>query len=404
MLLKPDFYTARNLLMEHTAPVEKERIPLETCVGRILAETLLAGQDVPPFDRSAYDGYALRAEDVASAGEQTPVVLQVVEEIPAGSAPTKAIAAGMAAKILTGAPIPQGADAVVAYERTKFTEDTVAIFAPLRKGDSIVTAGEDVKAGTMLAPAGERIGVGLAGTLAAQGTAAPLVYKRPAVGVISTGSELVEVGESVSLGKIHNSNRYTISAALEKIGCEARFLGMVGDGAEEICRLIQTGLAECDAVILTGGVSVGDYDLTPAAMEMAGVELLLRGVQLKPGMACCCGVKDGKMVYGLSGNPASSLTAYYAIVQPALKKLAGYRETVPQEFFVELAQEYKKKSPAGRLLCGKLDISDGTAKMQLQSHQGNAVISSFIGCDMMAVVPKGSGPLPAGARLKAFLL
>jgi molybdopterin molybdotransferase len=248
------------------------------------------------------------------------------------------------------------------------------------------------------------IDAGLAGTLAGQGVAAPQVYRVPKIGILSTGNEVTEVGQALESGKIYNSNRYTLTAAVKALGCQPIFLGLAGDSVEDICALVRQGLDTCDAVLSTGGVSVGDYDLTPDAMEQAGVELLFRGVQLKPGMACAYGVGQGKLVCGLSGNPASSLTNFYAVAVPALKKLTGAGDYLPREITVTLAQDFTKKSPCTRLLRGTLDLSDGTARMRLPADQGNVVLSSVIGCDVMAVVPGGTGPLTAGTRLQGFLL
>lgn len=392
------------MLLGLTRAVEPERVPLTDCAGRILAEDLTAAENVPPFDRSPYDGYAFRAADTASASRETPVTLEILEEVPAGAVPTKTVVPGTAVKILTGAPIPEGADAVIMYELTEYTASHVRLFAPAKSGENIIRAGEDVKKGQLLAPAGTAIDAGLAGTLAAQGISRPLVYRRPRVGILSTGNEVTELDMPLEDGRIYNSNRYTLAAALLRAGCQALYLGLAGDSVEAIAELISDALARCDALLLTGGVSVGDYDLTPQAMELSGVELLALGVDIKPGMACAYGVKDGKLVCGLSGNPASSLTNFYAVVLPALNKLCGRREPVPPEITVALSEAFPKKSKNTRFLRGRLDLSDGTARICLPGDQGNVVISSSIGCDVMALVPAGSGPLPAGTKLKGFLL
>ena len=392
------------MLLGLTRAVEPERVPLTDCAGRILAEDLTAAENVPPFDRSPYDGYAFRAADTASASRETPVTLEILEEVPAGAVPTKAVVPGTAVKILTGAPIPEGADAVVMYELTEYTASHVRLFAPAKSGENIIRAGEDVKKGQLLAPAGTAIDAGLAGTLAAQGISRPLVYRRPRVGILSTGNEVTELDMPLEDGRIYNSNRYTLAAALLRAGCQALYLGLAGDSVEAIAGLITDALTHCDALLLTGGVSVGDYDLTPQAMELSGVELLALGVDIKPGMACAYGVKDGKLVCGLSGNPASSLTNFYAVVLPAVNKLCGRREAVPPEITVALSEAFPKKSKNTRFLRGRLDLSDGTAQICLPGDQGNVVISSSIGCDVMALVPAGSGPLPAGTKLKGFLL
>ena len=404
MLRNIAYEQARQLLLDLVQPLGTERVPLSCCAGRILAQELRAEGNVPPFDRSAFDGYAFRAEDVADASKEHPVALRIVEEVPAGSVPTKAVTAGMAVKILTGAPVPEGADAIINYESTEFTHETVTLFAPVRRGANIVTAGEDVKAGQLLASEGMRIDAGLAGTLAGQGVAEPLVYRVPRVGIISTGNEVVEADAPAQPGKIRNTNRHALEAALMLAGMEPRYLGVGRDSAEEIAELYREGLRTCDAVLSTGGVSAGDYDLTPAAIELAGGTVLARGVKLKPGMACAYGHRDGKLACGLSGNPASFLTNFYCVVLPALRKLAGRADALPQEFEVVLANGFNKPSPGGRRLRGRLVLSGGEARFACAEGQGNAVISTAIGCDMMAIVPAGTGKLNAGDRLKGFML
>ncbi|MCF0120984.1 MAG: molybdopterin molybdotransferase MoeA [Oscillospiraceae bacterium] len=404
MLTNPDFNTARRLLMDAAAPVGTEETDISACPGRILAESIVASENVPPFDRSPYDGYAFRSADSVNASRENPVTLRILEEVPAGAVPTMTVTPGTATKILTGAPIPEGADAVTQFERTEFTAETVTLFSPAKPGENIVVIGEDVKKGAVLAEGGVRIDPGVAGTLAAQGIARPRVYRVPRVGILSTGNEVVEVGETLGAGKIYNSNRYTLSAALRDIGCEPVSLGLAGDTVEGICELIRKGLETCDAVISTGGVSVGDYDLTPDAMERAGVTILFRGTDIKPGMACAYGVKDGKLVCGLSGNPASSLTNFCAVAVPALRKLTGLADYAPKTIKVTLRNGFKKKSPTTRLLRGTLDFSDGCVKMDIPKDQGNVVLSSVIGCNAMAIVPAGSGPVAADTVLEGFIL
>lgn len=399
-----DYKKARDILLESVSPVGTEEQDLEECEGRVLAQRLAAAEDVPPFARSAYDGYAFRAEDTREASREHPVTLKVLEEIKAGEMPVNKINPGTAAKILTGAPVPEGADAVVMYEKTQFDADTVTLFFPAESGGNIISAGEDVRAGTVLAEPGTVIDAGAAGALASQGIARPLVYRRPRIGIISTGSELLEPGEKTEPAKIRNSNRYIFSAVLRRDGCEPVYLGKTKDSAEEICRLLEEGMYTCDMVLLTGGVSAGDYDLTPAGMEQAGIELLAGRVRLKPGMACAYGVKDGKLVCALSGNPASAAVNYYAVVRPAVWKLAGRRDWLPAELQVVLKDGFPKKSRMTRMLRGKLQFAEGRIYLSLPSGQGNTVISSMIGNDAMAVVPEGSGPLPAGTVLQAFLI
>lgn len=396
---------AREALLERVSLVGTERVSLIGSAGRVLARTLTAAEDVPGFDRSSYDGYALRSADVARASREAPAALRVIGEIPAGTAPSVTLTEGTAVKILTGAAIPEGADAVINFEATEFTAEEVKLFAPLKAGSNIVRAGEDVKRGAALLRPGVVVDAGAAGVLAAQGVTRPEVYRVPRVAVLSTGSELVEADEDdIPPGKIRNSNAYTLCAALRKYGLEPVYLGIAGDDAGAIAERMRRGLEDCDAVVSTGGVSVGDYDLTPEAMERAGAEILFRGVAMKPGMACAYGVAGGKPVCALSGNPASSLTNFYCIALPALRKLAGHADFLPAGLTVTLRDGFSKPSRGTRLLRGTLDFSRGAAEMILPAEQGNVVISSAVGADVMAVVPAGSGPLKAGEKLKGFLI
>lgn len=394
----------RSRMLERVCLVDTEEAPLSRLSGRILARDITAKDSIPPFDRSPYDGYAFRAADTAQASPETPVTLRILEEIPAGSVSHYPVTEGCAVKVLTGAPIPEGADAVIKFERTEFTSRMVTIFAPCKSGSNIVRAGEDVRAGEPLAMAGTVVDAGLLGTLASQNIPAAPVYRIPKIGIISTGSELLEVGSPRIPGKIYDSNRYMLCAAVRKLGMEPVLIGQAADNAADILACIRQGLAQCDGLLLTGGVSVGDYDLTPDAMEQAEVELLFRGVDMKPGMACVYGIWKGKPVCALSGNPASAITNFHVIAAPVLRKLSGQAECIPQEISVKLVNGFRKKSPGTRFLRGILDLSDGTVRMRVPSRQGNVVLSSTIGCNVMAIIPAGSEAIPEGTELKGFLI
>lgn len=398
------YTTGRDLLMSHILPLPTETVSIESLYGRILAQDITAKVNVPSFDRSPYDGYAFRSEDTAEASKDHPITLRILEEIPAGSVSHYPVTKGCAAKVLTGAPIPEGANAVIKFEQTEFTAEAVTIFTPCKKDSNIVKTGEDVKTGDVLAKAGTKIDTGLAGTLASQNITSALVYRIPRIGILSTGTEILELGTESVPGKIYDSNRYMLSAAVQNMGFTPVLYGPAVDRTEDICALIQKGLSECDALLITGGVSVGDYDLTPAAMDMAGAETLFRGVDMKPGMACAYGIYDGKPICGLSGNPASAITNFHAIAAPVLRKLSGQTDCLPKEIFVKLINGFRKKSPGTRFLRGILDLSDGTVRMFVPREQGNVVLSSTIGCNVVAIIPAGSDPIPDGAELKGFLI
>ena len=395
---------ARDLLLSLAKETDIEETALEECPGRVLAFDLTASGDVPPFDRSAYDGYAMRSQDLETAGKDSPVTLRITENVPAGRVPTRPVVPGSAARLMTGARIPEGADCVINFERTAFTEETVTVFHPLKKGDNIVRQGEDVAAGTLLARRGTVIDPGLAGTLAAQGVTRVRVYRKPVIALISTGSEVVEADCEEGPGKIRNANRASFTALVQTEGCLVRYMGLAGDDAGEIAALISRGLAECDAVIITGGVSVGEWDVTPDAMEASGAEILIRGVSMKPGMACAYAVCGEKPVLGLSGNPASAMTNYCACVLPAIRRMAGRAEALPTEFAAEMAEGFGKKSPSERFLRGRIRFEGGKTLFVPAARQGNAVLSSAIGCNAFARIPAGSGPVEAGRTVEGFIL
>ena len=390
---------AANIIVQHVSPVSSEIISLSESAGRILSADITAKYNVPPFKRSPYDGYAFRAQDTANA----PVTLKVICEIRAGSVSHMQINSGEAAKILTGAMIPEGADSVVPYEDTDFTDNEVIIKRAFKSGENIINAGEDVKAGAVIVKSGELIDSGRAGLIASQGINSIEVYRKPLIGIISTGSELQETGE-LQAGKIYNSSRYAFEAALKLSGLEPNFIGISPDDEGQISDMMINALTSCDALLLTGGVSAGDYDRIPEALNILGADIIVRDVELKPGGKCIYALKDNKLICCLSGNPASALTNYYAVALPALKKLSGLRDFMPNEINITLGNAFNKKSPKTRIIRGKLIFRDNISVMNVPEEQGNGALTSLSGCNVMAVIPSGSGRLPEGTNLRGFTI
>ena len=397
---------ARKRLLQFTGPVGTEKVRLPDCFGRILAEDIRAAVDVPDWPRSAFDGYAFRAADTSSASPETPVTLRILEEVPAGKVPETRLTEGTAVRILTGAMLPEGADSVEMFEKTEFTETSVTLFHPGRPGNNVVPRGEDAVRGQLLAVKGTKIDPGLMGVFASQGLREIPVFRIPKVGVISTGTEVVELGSVLPRGKIYNSNRALFEGELRKLGVRPVRVGIARDSVREIRELLELALDTCDAVLLTGGVSVGAYDLTGRAILEAGGEPLFSGVAMKPGKACFYAVRDGKMICALSGNPASAMTNYHAVAKAGLKRLCGWNQgdCFPAEIRVALKEDFPKKSKNERWVRGSLDLSDGTVRIDVPKQQKNSALSSTVGCDVMAVIPAGSGPLPAGTVLKGYLM
>lgn len=376
---------------------------IDAC-GCVISEDIFADTMIPHFDRSPYDGYAIRGEDTALATRENPVVLNITEEIPAGSVPTREVEPGQAAKILTGAPIPPGANATIKYEKTEFTEETVSILTPVKPNTDIVPAGEDIRAGELVAKRGTRITPPLIGVLAGLGMSKVPVYSRPRIAVISTGDELQAIGEPIKPAKIRNTSYYSLRAILKNEGAEVLEGVIVSDSAEDIAEEIRVAAEKADMVITTGGVSVGDYDMVNGAIQILGAEKLFHKVQMKPGSAILGAVHEGKVFLGLSGNPASAIIALYMVGMPFVRKLIGLECVEQRKIRVITAEVFEKPSPQRRFVRGKLEIRDGVAMFVHGANQGNGVLSSMIGCDLLGEIPAGSPPVPAGSVIDAYCL
>ena len=404
MLKNIDADDACRMIFELPVALRAETVTLGNALDRVLSADVLARIPYPPFDRSPYDGFAFRGEDTQLASRANPAVLKITEEIPAGVEPQYEITAGYAAKILTGAPIPVGADSTIKFENTEFDVSEVRILEPIAPNTDIVYAGTDVKPGSILAPRGTLINAPIISTLANQGFAGVDVYMRPAITVISTGSELCEAGEPLRPAAIYNSNVHSLSAYLSGVGAVPVNNGSVPDEPEIIADMIGRALESSDMVITTGGASVGDYDWAVTSAQIMGAEVLFWKIQMRPGGAMMVAVKDGKVILGLSGNPAAAVLGLLRIAMPYIKKLCGRTDCFYPEIRVALREPYKKSSPKLRVLRGRLEIIDSHAFFAESGGQGSEDMSSFAGCDILGEIPMGSPPLPAGTVIKAYRL
>lgn len=400
--IKPD--EARDMLFDLPASPVTETVAISDALGRVAATDINAVIPVPPFDRSPFDGYAFRGADTAAASRENPVTLKITEELPAGVAPTIAITPGFAAKILTGAPIPPGADCTVKYETTEFTDTEVRIFKPVAPGSDVVYAGEDVKTGALAARRGDVVTPPLMGLFASVGLSEIEVYKPPRAALIITGDELTEPGEPLLPGKIYNSNAFTLSGYLRGQGVDAYNAGVVGDDAGLIAERIRENLVKADIVITTGGASVGDYDCAVRAAELLGAKILFWKALIKPGGAAVAAVLDGKLILSLSGNPGSSLMFLLRCGMPYIRKLCGRNDCIPESVEVYLKHPFNKLSERSRLLRGQLEVIGGKAYFAEYGAQGGGDISSFVVADLLAEIAADSAPLPAWTLVKAWRL
>ena len=381
-----EFREAEKLLIDKIKPTETEVINVGDSFDRVLAEDLIATNDVPSFNRSPLDGYCFISDDTKGASLENPLYFDIIEEVPCGKVASKSLSKGQTIKILTGAKMPDGADCVIKYEDVEVENGKLKLKKELKHNENVILIGEDVKKGTVLAKKGSLIDMGVVGIASSLGIEELKVFKKIKIGFISTGSELLELGEKSVDGKIYNSNRYIFDAILKKIGVQYKYYGIAYDDIEKLKNIFEKAVSECDIVISTGGVSVGDYDLVDKALIELGFNIFVKGIEMKPGMACCFAEKDGKFVLGLSGNPMSSVTTFYAVALPAIKKMMGYTDFENKYFKVKLKNSFNKKIGKLRFLRAKVEIEDGIAIATLNLDQGNIVIKSLIDCNAMIKV------------------
>lgn len=381
-----------------------ETVALEDACGRITARALSARMDQPPFDRSPLDGYALHSADTAEASREHPAALPVVMKLYAGDAPAAALPAGCAARIMTGAPLPEGADCVLMQELTDSGEETVQLYAALKPGQNVVFRGEDIAAGALIAPAGTALTPAHLGVLAGQGYAEVPVYRPLTVGVLATGSELLACGEAWAPGKIYDANGIQNASRLRQLGFAVRRQHCSDDPAV-ITRQIQQLLTECDAIVTSGGVSVGQKDYLPAVLEQLDAEMIFQGVAQKPGSPMLAARVGGKLVFCLSGNPFAAAATLEQYVLPALLRAAGRREAdcIPPRTRCTLTTGFSKASKGCRYL--RANMLGGTAAIP---GEGNAEVhssgslSAMIGCNCLVELPAGSGPVKPGEEVEVL--
>ena len=400
---------AREQVFSRIAVLEPERVPLLDALGRVLAEDVISDIDVAPFDNSAMDGYAVQAADVTGASANSPVLLNVVEYIPAGVAPAVEVAAGKASRIMTGAPIPPGADAVVMVERTRVgaggggAGDTVEVLAPVRAGENVRRRAEEVRAGEAVLATGEAVGPAAIGLAASVGHDTLVVHKRPRVAVISTGDELVEVGQKPGPGQIRNSNSYSIAAQVILAGAEPHMLGIARDNAEHTRDLLGRA-PEFDLMVTTGGVSMGDLDVVKGVLEEIG-ELDFWKVAMRPGAPQTFGTIGGTPFFGLPGNPTSTMVGFELFVRPAIRKMAGHAALDRPRIAATLAHDVKKKPDRRYFMRARLTrTAEGAYSVAISGNQSSALLTAMHRGNCLLSLPEGEAFFPAGYEAECIRL
>lgn len=387
---------ALELVLTRIQPVETECISITDAYRRVLAQDVTSEMAMPPFARSPLDGYTY----LATAADPQPLQLNIVSEIPAGTWSEREILTGEAAKIFTGAPIPSGANCVVRMEDTESTLNEVTILRPVLPGSNIIPRGEEIEEGDTLLRQGFYLTPPAIGLFAAVGCDQVNVYRRPCVGLLSTGTELMDVGQPLQPSKIYNSNSYTLRGMLQDAGCEVTVIPIVSDQIDETIEALRR-VATADMIISTGGASVGDYDIMRHALAQFGCEMLFWKIDLKPGTPVSVGQKGKQLFFSLSGNPAAAMVTFELLVRPALRKLAGHSTVETEKFLVKMASGFGKTGRQRRFLRAQAVFKDGEIWADLAPAQGSGILRSMIGSHLLVDVPANHGSVQPGELLMA---
>ncbi len=390
---------AQRRALAPVAALGAERVPVATALGRVLAEDVVAPHDVPPHDNSAMDGYAVRAADAVDGA-----TLRVVGEVAAGQVATRALAAGEAYRIMTGAPIPPGADAVIMQEQCERAGDVVTLRRSVKLREHVRDRGEDVRAGSVVLRRGVTLRAAELGTLASARRAQVAVTRRPQVAILSTGDELRDVDQPLDAGAIADSNSYALAALTREAGGEPRVLPIVRDDPAALAEAIAEA-RRADLIVSTGGVSVGEHDHVKAVLEQLGATLTAWRVDMKPGKPVALAVLDGTPYYGLPGNPVSSMVAFTLFVRPAIRAALGCAQPLDLErATVRLDTPLAVRGDRRQFLRARLRFVDGRLVATPMPRQGSGVLSSMLGANGLLVVDAGTHQFDAGAEATALVI
>jgi len=399
--------TALEQILETFHPLESERAVILEALGRVLAEDVYADVDVPPHANSAMDGYAVLAADTVGAGRETPVRLRIVGELAAGYVTEMWVESGATVRIMTGAPIPPGADAVVKVEDTAAEEGWVSIFADVPPGQYIRPAGEDVRQGEVALRRGTIVRPQEIGMLATLGRREVAVTRRPRVAILATGDELVEIDAPLTPGKIRNCNSYSNAAQVIKYGGIPVMLGIARDRREDLTEKIRAGLAQgVDLFLTSGGVSVGDFDLVKDTLAAEG-EIGFWRVRMKPGKPLAFGRIGDVPVLGLPGNPVSVMVSFEIFVRPAILKMLGvtdWKRPTVEAVLMDAVEHKDDRRHYLRVHVEQVEERAGEYRAYLTGEQGSGILSSMVKANGLAILPEEWTHAPAGARVRVMML
>jgi len=395
-------------IMEHQLQGVTEHVSINESFGRFLSEDLIATSDVPHFNRAPYDGFAVRSIDTREASLSNPVEFEVIDHLGAGMVSTKVVGQNQAVRIMTGAMMPEGTDAVVMFEVAKDYEKNGIPFMSIKrsfnKGENVSFTGEDAKEGEVLVKKGTLINPGIQAMLATFGYKDVPVAKKPLVGLFATGTELLEVEEELVPGKIRNSNSHMIAAQIERAGGIVHYFGKLPDEFDTCFDAVQNSLNQIDLLITTGGVSVGDFDYLPAIYEKLGAEVLFNKVAMRPGSVTTVAEYNGKILFGLSGNPSACYVGFELFARPIIRKLLFSEKPHLRKEKAQLEVDFPKANPFTRFVRSSAFIEEGRLKATPSGLDKSNIIMSLAGANSLMILPGGTRGYTAGIEVEILLL
>ena len=395
-------------IMQYQLSGETEYINIEESFGRFLSKDLVATCDVPHFDRAPYDGFAVRAIDTQDASQANPVEFEVIDHIGAGMVSNMTVTENQAVRIMTGAIMPEGTDAVVMFEVAKTYEKDgkpfMAIKRSFKKGDNVSFRGEDAKEGEVLVKKGTLINPGIQAMLATFGYKDVPAAKKPIVGLFATGTELLDVGDPLVPGKIRNSNSHMIAAQIERVGGIVHYFGKLPDEFDTCFEAVKNAVNKVDLLITTGGVSVGDFDYLPKIYEKLGAEVLFNKVAMRPGSVTTVASHNGKLLFGLSGNPSACYVGFELFARPILRRMLFSEKPHLRKEQAILEVDFLKANPFTRFVRSSVFIENGRLKVTPSGLDKSNIIMSLAGANSLTILPGGTRGFAAGTEVDVLLL
>ncbi|MEW6542295.1 MAG: gephyrin-like molybdotransferase Glp [Nitrospirota bacterium] len=395
---------AQKTVLAATPVLGLEKVGLMEAIGRVLGEDVIAPRDNPPWDNSAMDGFAVRWEDIRQEHAITkPKVLTVIEDVPAGKMAAKTVGPGQAIRIMTGAPVPKGADTVIKVEDTECTPESVKVFKEVERGANIRPQGEDVRKGDCIIAKGTQLRPAEVGMLAILAKSFVVAHQRPRVAILSTGDELADLDERLDEDKIVNSNSYGLAAAVQEAGGIPILLGIAKDQPAALKEKIAHGL-NADILVLSGGVSMGDYDFTKAVFKELGAEMNFWKLAIRPGQPLAFGKIQGKLAFGLPGNPVSSMVTFEMLVRPAMLKMSGHRSYGRPVMQAAFQEKFSKRNDRRHFLRGILKKEGDVLTVRTTGDQGSGILTSMVKANCLIDVPEAVERLNPGDTVTVHVL